>query len=131
MDLNSIFNTPDYTDQYDPSDIENNKIWSGLAYLGGGLLFFLPIVISPFSKYTGQGSPFGKYHANQALVLLIFSLIAGVFSGLIGFIPVVGRIIAWVIRVICFVLMVVGLINGFQGKAKSLPVIGELFSLIK
>ena len=30
MDLNSIFNTPDYTDQYDPSDIEDNKIWSSL-----------------------------------------------------------------------------------------------------
>ncbi len=124
MDLNSIFNTPDYTDQYDPSDIEDNKIWSGLAYLGGGILFFLPLIVH-------QGSPFGKYHANQALIFLIFGIIAGVLSGIVGFIPVVGKIIAWVIRVICFVLMVVGLINGFQGKAKSLPVIGELFSLIK
>lgn len=124
MDLGSIFNTPDYTEQYDTSDIESNKIWSGLAYLGGGILFFLPLV-------AGSNSAFGKFHANQALTFLIFDIIAGVVSGIVSRIPVVGSIISVIISIICLVFMLFGLINAFQGKAKSLPFIGELFQLIK
>jgi uncharacterized membrane protein len=112
MDLGSIFNTPDYTEQYASSDIEANKIWSGLAYLGSGILFFLPLV-------AGNNSAFGKFHANQALIYLV------------SHIPVIGSIISIVISIICLIFMLFGLINAFQGKAKSLPIIGELFQIIK
>lgn len=124
MDLGSIFNTPDYTSQYDSSDIEANKIWSGLAYLGGGILFFLPLV-------AGNNSAFGKFHANQALTFLIIDIIAGIASGIVSRIPLVGSIISLIISIICLVFMLFGLINALQGKAKSLPIIGELFQLIK
>lgn len=124
MDFNALFNTPDNTELYDPSDIEANKIWTGISYLGTGLFFFLPLIVN-------SNSSFGKYHANQALVLFIFSIVANVAAQIVGMIPVVGSIFCWVIRLVCLVLMVCGIVNGFQGKAKSLPVIGELFQLIK
>jgi uncharacterized membrane protein len=124
MDLGSIFNTPDYTEQYASSDIEANKIWSGLAYLGSGILFFLPLV-------AGNNSAFGKFHANQALIYLIFDIIAGIAIKIVSHIPVIGSIISIVISIICLIFMLFGLINAFQGKAKSLPIIGELFQIIK
>ena len=46
-------------------DIEKNKVVSALAYLG--ILFFLPLVAAPESKS-------GKFHANQSLVILLFSV---------------------------------------------------------
>ena len=52
-------------------DIENNKIISGLSYLG--ILFFLPLVAAPNSR-------FGKFHANQSLVLLISSVCVQILS---------------------------------------------------
>lgn len=45
---------------YTPEDIEKNKTMAGLAYL----LFFLPLIACPESRYA-------KFHANQALLLLI------------------------------------------------------------
>ena len=47
----------------DPADIEKNKTMAGLAYL----IFFLPLLACPDSKY-------GRYHANQALLLFILGL---------------------------------------------------------
>lgn len=124
MDFNSIFNTPDTTEQYDVSDIETNKVWAGISYLCGGVLFFLPLV-------AAQNSAFAKYHANQSLILFIFEIIAVIASGILGYIPLIGGILCWLIRVVCLVFMVIGLVNGFQGKAKSLPLIGNLFTIIK
>lgn len=125
MDLNSVFNTPDHTDEFIESDIESNKIWSGLAYLGGGFLFFLPLIIN-------NNSPFGKFHANQALSFFIFDAIVGIATGVIlRRIPIIGSIISAVISLAGIALMLFGLINAIQGKAKSLPLIGELFKIIK
>ena len=61
----------DFTGYFDQMDIENNKIISGLSYLG--ILFFLPLVAAPNSR-------FGKFHANQSLVLLISSVCVQILS---------------------------------------------------
>lgn len=61
---------------FDPADIEKNKTMAGLAYI----LFFLPLVASP-------DSPFGRFHANQGLVLLLFALIG---SFVLSIIPIIG-----------------------------------------
>ena len=60
-------------------DIEKNKTMAGLAYL----LFFLPLIVCPESR-------FAKFHANQALILVIVS-IAG--SIILGIIPVIGWVL--------------------------------------
>lgn len=99
---------------FDQEDIEKNKVIAGLSYLW--ILFFLPLVACPDSK-------FGRFHANQALVLFIIST-AG--SLVLGIIPILGWILLPFFGIACFVFMILGMINGFTGKAKELPLIGTI-----
>lgn len=112
---------------FDPIDIEQNKTMAGLAYI----LFFLPLIACKDSQY-------GRFHANQGLLLLILSVV-----GSIGLSVVSGILIAITWRLFWFTsllygafglliifLVITGLINGLNGKAKPLPVIGE-FQIIK
>jgi len=101
---------------FEQSDIESNKTIAGLAYL----IFFLPLLVCPQSKYA-------RFHANQALLLLIVS-IAGTI--ILSFIPVLGWFLMPLFGLFIFVLFVMGLINGFNGRAKRLPVFGK-FDILK
>lgn len=101
---------------FDQQDIEKNKMIAGLAYL----IFFLPLIICP-------DSGFGKFHANQALLLLIFSLAGSI---ILCFVPIIGWALLPIFTIVILVLFVIGLINGLGGEAKRLPIIGK-FNLIK
>lgn len=107
---------PDSDETFDPADIQKNKTIAGLAYL----LFFLPLISCPDSK-------FGRFHANQGLLLLILS-VAG--SVILRFVPFISWILLSLFGIMTFVLFILGLINGLNGVAKELPVIGK-FRLIK
>ena len=61
QDFKDMLNTPDNSSMYDTQDIQDNKIWGALSYLG--ILFFLPLVVN------GGSSKFGRFHANQAFIL--------------------------------------------------------------
>lgn len=101
---------------YTPEDIENNKTMAGLSYL----LFFLPLIACPESKYA-------RFHANQALLLLILGMAGNV---ILGIIPVIGWMLLPVFGIGVLVLGIMGLVNGFGGKAKRLPLIGK-FAILK
>lgn len=101
---------------FDPADIEKNKTMAGLAYL----IFFLPLIASPDSKY-------GKFHANQGLLLLIASIVG---SLVLGMIPFVGWVLLLFYPIVILVFGIMGLVNGFGGKAKPLPIIGK-YTIIK
>lgn len=96
----------------------NSNVIAAVAYLW--ILFFLPLVVNP------QDS-FGRYHANQALILFIVSTLG---TMILGIIPFLGWIILPFFGIACFILMVLGMINAFQGLEKPLPFIGG-FTLIK
>jgi uncharacterized membrane protein len=115
--LNDLNNTPDITSQYDPQDIESNKIMALLSYIG--FLFIVPLLAAKDSK-------FARFHANQGIVLFIATIVLNIVSVLLGYIPVVGLILLWVMRVIWWVLAVLGIVNAFSGKAKQLPLIGGI-----
>lgn len=59
--------------EFDTQDAQDAKIWSILAYFG--ILFFLPLVGVPNSAY-------GKFHANQGLILLILMSYCQLQAGL-------------------------------------------------
>jgi uncharacterized membrane protein len=99
------------TTAFTPEDIEGNKVMAGLAYL----LFFLPLVVCP-------NSPFGRYHANQGLLLLLLGMVGSV---VLSVIPIIGWILLPFFALGVFILGVIGLINGFTGKGKALPIIGK------
>lgn len=101
---------------YTPEDIEKNKTMAGLAYL----LFFLPLLACPESRYA-------RFHANQALLLLITAVAGNI---ILGIIPVIGWMLMPILGLGVLILGIMGLINGFGGKAKQLPLIGK-FTILK
>lgn len=122
-----VNNVADETAAFDPKDIADNKAMGGLAYF----LFFLPLLACPNSRY-------GRFHANQGLLLLIAGFAGGIVNTILTqiilaiswrlwFLPSLIGLVIWVPL---FILFIIGLINGFGGKAKSLPIIGK-FQLIK
>ena len=43
-DFNDFMNTPDDTGMYDTQDIQTNKVWAALSYVG--ILFILPLLVN-------------------------------------------------------------------------------------
>lgn len=103
-------------DTFDQADIEKNKTMAGLAYL----IFFLPLIVCPDSKY-------GKFHANQALLLFLVAIGGNI---VLGIIPVIGWILMPVYALGILAFGIMGLINGFGGKVKRLPIFGK-YTLLK
>jgi len=120
----ALNNTADTTAEFDPQDIQNNKVMGILAYLSW--LVLIPI-------FAAKDSKFARFHVNQGLVLAIAELILGVISAILSGIPVIGVIISivcWLGNIGCFVLAILGIINAANGKAKELPLIGS-FRILK
>jgi len=103
-------------------DISQNKTMAALAYI----LFFLPLIVCKDSK-------FGRFHANQGLLLLILSIIGYVAISIVSTIlaTITWRLFAFIsllysiFGLFILALAIYGLVNGFNGKAKELPVIGK------
>ncbi len=125
---------------YTEEDIKDNKIFAFLSYIGP--LFLVPILACPKSKY-------GRFHANQGLVLFLAELIIALpirfldwFNGWLfgdllnwygSWLKLVPTSIGFVIEAaglilgaLTLVLAVIGVINAFQGKANELPFIGKI-----
>ncbi len=87
------------------AEIEDGKTMGGIAYFGiiGFLIAYL----------TKKENKFVAFHAQQSLFLIICSILSPI--------PVLGQIIALCV----LVLAIIGLINGFKGEAKPVPVVGE------
>ena len=120
----NILDMPDTTSYYSKSDIEGNKLMAVLSYIG--ILVLVPIL-------AAKDSPFAKYHAAHGLNLLIvdvaWCIVSGIVSlifGLIGvtFLSVLWTIVTWLVGIALFLMMVIGIINAAQGRAKELPLIG-------
>lgn len=101
-----------------PEEIEQGKTMAFLAYL----VFFIPLLMEDMRR-----NKFVMFHTEQAIVLLIFNLIAGILGtitcgiGLILYIP-------WL------VFLIMGIMNALNGKVVPLPLIGqfgEKFNLVK
>ncbi|MCQ2424246.1 MAG: zinc ribbon domain-containing protein [Clostridia bacterium] len=119
--FNELNNTPDTTSEYTKEDVEGNKLMGVLAYLG--ILVLIPI-------FAAKESKFARFHANQGLVLLIVDIILAIVSSILGKIPLIGWLLGLVIDIIIIALVVIGIINVCNGKAKELPLIGK-FKLLK
>lgn len=63
-----------------------------------------------------------KFHLNQALVLLLISLVGGV----IACIPFIGTILGMVVEVAVVVLWILGIVTAIKGEEKPLPIIGGI-----
>lgn len=115
--------TKDFSETFQPEDIERNKAMAVLSYFS--LLVFLPLLLAKESKYA-------RFHANQGLILL-FSMMGWQFaSSMLNLIfdrfwwqyrfllPLSG-----VVYLLFLVLFFIGIANALNGKAKELPLIGK------
>ena len=107
---------PNVLPEIEQADIDQNKTMAGLAYI----IFFLPLLVCPDSR-------FGRFHANQGLLLLLLGFVG---SFILTIIPIIGWILLPFFGIGVLILVVMGLINGFNGKVKELSLIGH-FRLIK
>ncbi len=98
--------------EYREEDIERNKTMAALAYI----MFFLPLIASPDSDY-------GRFHANQGLLLLILSIVG---NWVLRFIPFIGKILSFLLSVFILVFIIKGIMNGLNGKIEEIPLIGHI-----
>ena len=122
--LNDLNNTKDETQNYDPNDIEQNKIMALFAYLSW--LVLIPI-------FGAKESKFARFHANQGLVLAIAEIVVGIVIGILSGIPLLGWIFSLVgglFELVCVLFAILGILNALNGKAKELPIVGS-FRLLK
>lgn len=121
MNLDDLLNTPDTTEQYEVRDIEENKLYAFCSYIF--LLFLVPMLAAPNSK-------FARFHANQGIVAFVISVAVAVISWLVSLIPLLGGILSWIVGTLGTLttvsLMVLGIINAATGRAKELPLVGNI-----
>ncbi len=94
-------------------DVDDNKVIAALAYI----IFFLPLLVA-------KDSAFGKFHANQGLILLILGFAVSIAGSVIPFLG--WFIIAPIGGLVVFVLAILGIVNALNGVEKELPIIGSL-----
>lgn len=135
----NIFDTEDLSGNYDTADIEQNKAMAAIGYIP--VLFLIPMLATQ--------SPYAKFHANQGLILTglamivniglsillsIISAILTVITSIIGLssvlISTITGIVMFVANLVVLILIIIGICNAVTGKAKKLPVIGNLINVI-
>ncbi len=129
--VNETGYTADYTAQYDPRDVQDNKVYAALSYLS--ILFVIPLLCARHSYYA-------RFHVNQGIVLLIFAaiynllqqVITKVLWSLFSFFPLIPGAVSAVLSLfglVFVVLMILGIVNAATGKARELPIIGKIHLL--
>ena len=116
--------------QFDPADVEKNKSMTIIAAIFP-ILFFLPMV-------SDSNSAYGKFHANSALLVLlywivagiVYSILASIFGAIFLFAPFLDLILVAIIGIAvwgsCFALWIIELVAACKVNAKPLPVIGKI-----
>ena len=86
------------------NDVEENKLWAVLGYLG--ILCLIPLL-------GKKDSPFAQYHAKQGLILLL--------GWIVSWIPFLG----WIVWLVVAILSIIGILNALGGKMTPLPLVGQ------
>jgi len=87
-----------------------------LCYVLGwisGLVFFL---IEKENKFV-------RFHAMQSIIVFGTLCVASI---ILGWIPIIGGVISWLIWVLAFVLWIVLMVKAYQGQKYKLPWAGNL-----
>ena len=107
----------DNTGNSNQNDQSNTILFSILSYIG--ILWLIPLLVEKNDKVV-------RFHVNQGIVLFIFDIIGsiavGILSAIFVFIPVIsflGVVIASLFGILCFVLMIIGIVNAANKSAVS------------
>ena len=102
------------------AEIEEGKTMGGIAYLFNPIGFLVAYFTNKENKYV-------VYHAQQSLLLLLCSVVVGFIWGfvLIPYVGIIVGIFAGMLTLAMGVLCIMGIINGFTGEIKPIPLIGQ------
>lgn len=127
-----FFDTADETSIQDASDVQENKIFALISYLG--YLFFIPMIVKPYSRYL-------RFHGNQGLTLCLYliavTIVNTVITSIIGIagysgmgaliaVTIINSIISFILYGSFALLAGVGIYNAVKGRARELPLIGRI-----
>lgn len=98
-----------------PTMGSEEKMVGALAYV----IFFIPLIVRP-------SSAFGRYHANQGLILFMIEILAWLSGSLLVFIPGTGFLIKALLNIVAISFFVIGVVNASKGEKRPLPVVGGL-----
>ncbi len=101
------------------NEVDNDKMWGIVSYI----IFFLPLI------FVKNRSAFLNFHVNQGLNLFIVALVGNIVLSMpiSYFVIILGQI--W--GILMLVLAITGIVNVTKKEMKPLPIIGNLFNIIK
>lgn len=114
--MEGIYNSlqmEEITDQFDPVEMEEQKVISILVFFIE-FLFFIPVLSYKDSSYA-------KTVANQSLTLCVAGIVSHILGKILGYIPILGGIVAWLISIALLVLAITKIIDAANGKIRNLP----------
>ena len=118
--MKNIFDTADYTEEYDIKDRKENSLLSYFCYCT--VLCLVPLAMH-------NKSPYMRFHTNQGALLTIIQISGLMLFTALSWLPSVGsffRILKLIFNLLCFVFALSGVMNVRNRKAKELPIIGYL-----
>jgi uncharacterized membrane protein len=86
-----------------------------LTYVFGLVTGILFLIVEKESKFV-------RFHAFQSILI---SVVLIILNMILGFIPVIGLLISFLLSPIAFILWLILLYQAFQGKWFKLPLIGD------
>ncbi len=102
----------------------NDNITAILAYA-----FPIGWFISYIILYKDNKNDFTIFHIRQGLgvqILFVVAFLVGLGFGFLDFIPF-NNTLAWIIKKLGIILMIIGVITAVNKEMKPLPVIGKMF----
>lgn len=118
----------DYSSQFNPKDISENKVTAMTAYLLGPIGIIIALLAARDSAYTA-------FHVRQALKITVCSIVLEIIAAILalfGMIPLVGIIFKLVLVIICavwlgvLILRLVAIAQVCDGEAKEPAIIGKM-----
>src|SRR3989338_1032727 len=85
---------------------QEKKIWAAVGYLW---------ILSLVALAVRKDNDFVRFHASQGSLLFVLSVI-------LWFIPILG----WLLNIVVFVAVIVGIIKALQGERWELPLLGSM-----
>lgn len=135
--VEKILDTDDTTKKYNKKDIEDNKGYAALSYIG-------PLAILTYVK--DKNSKYVKYHAIQGMNLLFIELCFIIVANLLSLIKITSNCTRYfgniencvrqtptfitlpikIIGLLLFALSIIGFVFSLLGKAKKIPLVEKI-----
>ena len=114
---------PAEAEEFSPADadVRRNRLWAALSYLC--VLVVLPLLFA-------RESPYVRFHANQGLLLLLFTVLSYILLTLLNLFTPFFAVLRLLLLVIAAVLMCYGIFNALFGRVQPMPLFGDL-TLVK